>query len=89
MVYTDVWTSMGQENEAEKRRRVFESYRVTPELMSHAKKDAIFMHPLPAHHGEEVAHGMLSQPCSVVFDQAENRLHLEKALLMEMFSGTN
>jgi ornithine carbamoyltransferase len=85
IVYTDVWTSMGQEDEAEKRRSVFKNYQVNPELMSLAKKDAIFMHPLPAHHGEEVAYGMLGQTCSVVFDQAENRLHAQKALLAEMF----
>ncbi len=84
-VYTDVWTSMGQEAEAAKRRKAFVSYQVDTHLLSLAKKDAIFMHPLPAHHGEEVAVGVIDSPCSVVFDQAENRLHLQKALLAEMF----
>jgi ornithine carbamoyltransferase len=85
VVYTDVWTSMGQESEAEKRRKAFAGYQVDARLLSLAKKDVIFMHPLPAHHGEEVAAGLLDSPCSVVFDQAENRLHLQKALLAEMF----
>ena len=85
VVYTDVWTSMGQEDEAEKRRKAFAGYQVDVRLLSLAKKDAIFMHPLPAHHGEEVAVGILDSKCSVVFDQAENRLHLQKALLAEMF----
>jgi ornithine carbamoyltransferase len=85
VVYTDVWTSMGQETEAEKRRKAFARYQVDARLLSLAKKDVIFMHPLPAHHGEEVAVGLLDSPYSVVFDQAENRLHLQKALLAEMF----
>jgi ornithine carbamoyltransferase len=85
VVYTDVWTSMGQEAEAEKRRKAFAGYQVDTRLLSLARKDVIFMHPLPAHHGEEVAVGFLDSPCSVVFDQAENRLHLQKALLAEMF----
>jgi ornithine carbamoyltransferase len=85
IVYTDVWTSMGQETEAEKRRKAFDGYQVDIQLLSLAKKDVIFMHPLPAHHGEEVAVGILDSKCSVVFDQAENRLHLQKALLAEMF----
>jgi ornithine carbamoyltransferase len=85
VVYTDVWTIMGQEAEAEKRRKAFACYQVDARLLSLAKKDVIFMHPLPAHHVEEVAVGLLDSPCSVVFDQAENRLHLQKALLVEMF----
>ncbi len=85
VVYTDVWTSMGQESEAEKRRKAFAGYQVDARLLSSAKKDVIFLHPLPAHHGEEVAVGLLDSPCSVVFAQAENRLHLQKALLAEMF----
>ena len=85
VVYTDVWTSMGQETEAEKRRQAFARYQVDTRLLSLARKDVIFMHPLPAHHGEEVAVGLLDSQCSVVFDQAENRLHLQKALLAEMF----
>jgi len=85
IVYTDVWTSMGQEAEAKRRRKDLAGYQVDSKLLSLAKKDAIFMHPLPAHHGEEVAPGVLDGPYSVVFDQAENRLHLQKALLTEMF----
>ncbi len=87
VVYTDVWTSMGQETEAKERRRVFASYQVNSELLSLAREDAILMHPLPAHHGEEVAEGILDSPGSVVFDQAENRMHLQKALLMQMLGG--
>ncbi len=85
VVYTDVWTSMGQEVESAIRRKAFACYQVDARLLSLAKKDAIFMHPLPAHHGEEVAAGILEGPRSVVFDQAENRLHLQKALLVKMF----
>ncbi len=87
VVYTDVWTSMGQEVEADQRRRVFAGYQVNSELLSLAKDDAILMHPLPAHRGEEVAEGILESPHSVVFDQAENRLHLQKALLARMLGG--
>jgi len=84
VVYTDVWTSMGQEAEAERRRAAFAGYQVNEELLSVAKRDAIFMHPLPAHHGEEIAEGILDAPQSVVFDQAENRLHMQKAILVEL-----
>ena len=87
IVYTDVWTSMGQEAEAEQRRQVFANYQVNMGLMSLAKEDAILMHPLPAHQGEEVAEDILDSPESVVFDQAENRMHLQKALLAEMLGG--
>jgi len=87
VVYTDVWTSMGQETEAEQRRKIFANYQVNDELLSLAKEDAILMHPLPAHHGEEVAENILNSPQSVVFDQAENRMHLQKALLAEMLGG--
>jgi len=87
VVYTDVWTSMGQETEAERRHQIFDGYQVNSELLSLAKEDAIVMHPLPAHHGEEVAEGILDSLQSVVFDQAENRLHLQKALLADMLGG--
>lgn len=87
IVYTDVWTSMGQEAEADRRRQIFAGYRVDGALLSLAKEDAILMHPLPAHHGEEVAEGILDSPQSVVFDQAENRMHLQKALLADMLGG--
>jgi ornithine carbamoyltransferase len=87
VVYTDVWTSMGQEAEAEERRRIFAHYQLNTELMLSAKEDAIMMHPLPAHRGEEVTDSILDSPKSVVFDQAENRMHLQKALLAEMLGG--
>ena len=84
VVYSDVWTSMGQEGEAEVRRSAFTSYQVNPELLALAGKEVLFMHPLPAHHGEEIAEGLLDHPRSVVFDQAENRLHIQKAILAEV-----
>lgn len=87
IVYTDVWTSMGQEAEAEARKVAFARYQVTAMLLAQAKKDALFMHPLPAHHGEEIASGFLSHPQSIVFDQAENRLHIQKAILAELMNG--
>lgn len=83
-VYTDVWTSMGQEAERVQRRVAFKDYQVNPQLMSLAHPNAILMHPLPAHHGEEVAEGVLEGTSSVVFDQAENRLHIQKAILAEL-----
>jgi ornithine carbamoyltransferase len=88
IVYTDVWVSMGQEAEAEKRRRAFSKYQVDSRLLGLAKKSALFMHPLPAHHGEEISAGLLDDPRSVVFDQAENRLHLQKALLAKLLSDS-
>ena len=86
VVYTDVWASMGQEDEREERLRAFGDYQVNEELMRHAKPDAIFMHDMPAHEGEEIAEGMLDHPRSVVFDQAENRLYAQNALMAELFS---
>ncbi len=81
VVYTDVWASMGQEAEAEKRKKQFMPYQVNEELMSRAAPGAIFLHCLPAHRGEEVTAGVIDGPQSRVFDQAENRLHAQKALL--------
>jgi len=81
VVYTDVWTSMGQEAERRKRIEAFQGYQVDAELMSLAKPDAIFMHDLPAHRGEEITQEVIEGPQSVVFQQAENRLHAQKALL--------
>ena len=78
---------MGQEAEAERRRQAFASYQVSSELLSLAREGAILMHPLPAHYGEEVAEGILDCPQSVVFDQAENRMHMQKALLAGMLGG--
>jgi len=80
-VYTDVWTSMGQEEEAAKREKAFAGYQVNAELMSHAAPDAIVMHCLPAHRGQEISAEVIDGPQSVVFDQAENRLHAQKAIL--------
>lgn len=87
IIYTDVWASMGQEAEAEKRRLAFSGYQVDNKLLGLAKRDVLFMHPLPAHHGEEISAGLLDDPLSVVFDQAENRLHLQKALLVTLLSN--
>ena len=84
IIYTDAWVSMGQEGETEHRRRVFEPFRVDPDLLAQARDGALFMHPLPAHPGEEISLGLLEHPQSVVFDQAENRLHIQKAILAEM-----
>ena len=85
-VYTDVWASMGQETEAARRKTVFSPYQVNRELMDAASPDALFMHCLPAHRGEEVAEDVFESPASVVFDQAENRLHTQKALLLMLFA---
>ena len=84
-VYTDLWTSMGQEAELAVRRRLFRPYQVDDTLMGHAKPDACFMHCLPAHRGEEVTDSVMDSSASVVFDQAENRLHTQKALLLMLF----
>jgi len=81
-VYTDVWTSMGQEAEAAERAGIFASYQVNEALMAQAAPHAVFMHCLPAHRGEEVTASVLDSPRAVVFDQAENRLHLQKAILL-------
>ncbi len=81
IVYTDVWASMGQESEAAARADAFNEYQVNPELMSHAAPDARFMHDMPAHPGEEVSEGMLEHPSSIAFDQAENRLWAQAALV--------
>lgn len=82
VVYTDVWTSMGQEDSYERRLHAFSAYQVTQELMALARPDAIFMHDLPAHRGEETAAEVIDGPQSVVFDQAENRLHAQRAVLL-------
>lgn len=81
IVYTDVWTSMGQEDEAELRITQLKRYAVTAKLFAAAKPDALFMHCLPAHAGEEVEQAVLDNPRSIIFDQAENRLHMQKAIL--------
>jgi ornithine carbamoyltransferase len=86
VVYTDVWVSMGQEGERAERLKDFSGYQVDEALIKGAKPDAVFMHDMPAHRGEEVSETMLDHPRSVVFDQAENRLHAQKAVLAELFS---
>lgn len=83
-VYTDVWTSMGQEREAVKRKRAFRPYQVNDELWAQTRSDAVFMHCLPARRGEEVTDSVMESERSVVFEQAENRLHAQKALLLMM-----
>jgi len=85
-IYTDTWTSMGQEAEAEIRREVFAAYQVNDALMALARPGALFMHCLPAHRGEEVTDEVFESPVSVVFDQAENRLHGQKALLLMLLA---
>ncbi len=87
LVVTDVWASMGQEEEQNQRANAFANFQVSPKLMDTAAKDALFMHCLPAHRGEEVSQDMLDDPRSVVWDEAENRLHAQKAL-MEYLLGT-
>ncbi|MGH7635192.1 MAG: hypothetical protein ACRENC_15760, partial [Gemmatimonadaceae bacterium] len=81
VIYTDTWTSMGEEAATERNRAVLSPFRVTDELFSHAAGHAVFMHCLPAHRGEEVTAGIIDGPRSIVFDQAENRLHAQKGLL--------
>jgi ornithine carbamoyltransferase len=83
-VYTDVWASMGQEAETARRKEIFKPYQVNENLMSHANNDAIFMHCLPAHRGDEVTDGVIDAPNSVVFQEAENRLHAQKAVMYKL-----
>jgi ornithine carbamoyltransferase len=87
-VYTDVWTSMGEEAQAAERRRIFADYQVNAALMAAAAPDALFMHCLPAHRGEEVTGEIMESSASVVFDQAENRLHTQKALLATLLGAS-
>lgn len=86
VVYTDVWASMGQEAEAEERKRVFAPYQVGEELFSRAAENAVFLHCLPAKRGQEVTDAVIESPQSIVFDQAENRLHAQKALLLMLLA---
>ena len=87
VVYTDVWTSMGQEQEYERRRRAFQGFQLNAALLARANRDAIVLHDLPAHRGEEITDEVIDGPQSAVFDQAENRMHTEKALLCWLLGG--
>ncbi len=87
VVYTDVWTSMGQENEKAERDTQFRPFQVNDELLSHASDDAIVLHCLPAHRGEEITDAVMDGPRSAVFDQAENRLHIQKAIMVELMGS--
>ncbi len=87
-VYTDVWASMGQESEKEARARIFAPFQVNRDLMAEAKKGAYFMHCLPAHRGDEVTDEVIDSPVSVVFDQAENRLHVQKVIMILLMGKT-
>ncbi len=86
-VYTDVWASMGQEQEAAERARIFAPYQVNEALMHSAGEHAVFMHCLPAHRGAEVTDAVMDSPRAVVFDQAENRMHVQKAILLLLLGG--
>jgi ornithine carbamoyltransferase len=87
VLYTDVWTSMGQESEAEERRRAFAGYQINQDLVARARENAIIMHDLPAHYGEEITEDVANSPQSVIFDQAENKMHILKTLLARMLGG--
>ena len=88
VVYTDVWASMGQKEEAEERRRVFKNFQVNSDLMSRANSDAIFMHCLPAERGVEVTDSVCDSPNSVIFDQAENRMHAQNAIILKLMNAS-
>ena len=87
VINTDVWASMGQEDEQKKREKDFKGFSVTPMMMKRAAKDAIFLHCLPAHRGEEVSNEVIEGPQSRVWDEAENRLHIQKAIMAALMGG--
>jgi len=87
VLYTDVWASMGQEDEHAERVKIFQNYQINDQLVEQAARDAIVMHCLPAHRGEEITAGVIDGPRSIIFDQAENRLHVQKAILETLMSG--
>jgi ornithine carbamoyltransferase len=82
-VYTDIWASMGRENEAAERAKIFRPYQLNEKLLGQAEKGAFAMHDLPAHRGEEITDEVMDGPTSIVFDQAENRMHIQKAIMLE------
>ena len=86
VIYTDVWASMGQEDEAKARQKVFEKYQINESLVSAAKDDCVVMHCLPAHRGDEITDEVMDGPHSIVFDQAENRLHIQKAIMIKLMA---
>ena len=86
IIYTDVWVSMGCEDEKEHRKQLMKPYQVNDKLIGNAKPDAIFMHCMPTHPGEEVTESVLASPQAILFDQAENRLHMQKAILQQLTS---
>ena len=87
VVYTDVWTSMGQEDEKAERDGQFRPFQVNDELLSHAADNVVVLHCLPAHRGEEITDAVMDGPRSAVFDQAENRLHIQKAIMVELMGN--
>lgn len=87
VIYADVWASMGQESEKEERARIFHSFQVNAQLLAHARKDVLVMHCLPAHRGEEITDEVLDGPHSIVLDEAENRLHAQKAIMVSLMGG--
>jgi ornithine carbamoyltransferase len=88
VLYTDVWISMGQEGEREQRLETFSRYQLSEPLVAAARPSALVMHCLPAHRGEEITDAVLDGPRSIVLDQAENRLHAQKAIILELLGGT-
>ena len=87
VIYTDVWTSMGQKKDSERRKLDFKNFQVDDSLVSHAEENSIVLHCLPAHRGDEISDSVIDGPKSVVFDQAENRMHVQKAILVKLFSN--
>jgi len=87
VIYTDVWASMGQETEADLRRKAFMPFQVNGNLMKHSKKDVLVMHCLPAHRGDEITDDVIDSPNSIVFDEAENRMHVQKAIIVKLMQG--